>query len=221
MGQNMTKSTIKPKILYLEDKKKNIGILSILNGSKNDTYEFFYKELVKIPESQPVDIIITTHGGEALWCSKICYVLKNRTGESRVFVKSYAHSAGTIIALAATKLFITYDTSLSAIDTQCSPFSDLFQTSLQGLSKFIENPIATFSEMSKERAQYFREMTEKYLNKIHNKNLLMQKMHDEPPIHEQLFFKEDMNDLGIIYNLWDGNVKNIPNNISDSKLIEV
>ena len=202
-------TNVKPKLLYLEDEKKRSGLFSMVSGKHNDVYENFYDELIKIPENKPVDIIIKTHGGPALWCSKICYVLKNRTGKSRAFVKSYAHSAGAIIALAASEIYITYDTTLSAIDAQGSPLADLFQTSINGLSKLVESPVTNFVELNKARAQYFRESIEKFINDKHNKGLIMQKMHDESPIHEQLFFKEHMNDIGIVYNTWDGDGKNI------------
>jgi ClpP class serine protease len=217
MGKSTIKlTTKKPKILYLVDKKKSTGIFSFFNGKQNDTYEIFYNKLVEVPESDPVDIIITTHGGEALWCSKICHVLKNRSGKSRTFVKSYAHSAGAVVALTTTELYITYDATLSAIDAQGSPLVDLFRTSLQGLSRLVEHPISEFAQMTRARAQYFREITKKCLNAKHNKDLIMQKMHDETPIHEQLFFKDDMDTVGIIYAMWDGNVKNLPKNSSDN-----
>ena len=203
------KSNSKPKKLYLVDEKKKKGFLKYLSGRQKDVYEEFYKELTDTAENDNIDIIMTTDGGEALWCSKICYVLKNRTGKSRVFVKSYAHSAGTIIALAANELYITYDTTFSAIDAQGPPFVDLIQTSIQKLDKLVQDPRKAFIEISKERAYYFRHMVEKNLNtELHNRDLIMKIMHDETPLHEQLFFREDMDNLGIKYKLWDG--KNIP-----------
>jgi len=197
-------------ILYLVDKKKKDGILSLVTNYQEDVYEKFFDELIKIPENEPINIIITTDGGSAHWCSKICYVLKNRSGTSKVFVKSSAHSAGAIIALTASELYITYDTSLSAIDAQVSPLSDIFQTSLQNLSKFANDPVKTFSDLNKDRTIYFRNLTEKYLNDQHDKDLIMQTMHDSTSTHEQLFFKEDLDAMGIKYQIWDGDAKNIP-----------
>lgn len=194
------------KVLYLIDKTKKSNLFSILTGTKEDNiYEDFYKQLVNIPESDPVDIVITTNGGPAVWCNKICYVLKHRRGKSRAFVKSFAHSAGTIIALAASELFITYDTTFSSIDTQCSPLSELIQTSLRDLSDLLDNPLKSYAKVSKERTEYFRDVMKSYLNKKHNTDSIMKIMHDETTSHSQLFFKEHMNSIGIIYSIWNGN----------------
>lgn len=196
----------KPKKLYLVDKKKKSGIISSLTSSHVDVYENFYNELVKVPWTDPIDIIITTNGGSCLLCSKICYVLKNRKGKSRVFVKSHAHSAGTVIALTANELYITMDTTFSAIDAQGFPFSDVLQTSMQRIAKLVQDPKNAFVEISNERANYFRTIIEKYLNSdLHNKHSIMEFMHDKSPIHEQLFFREDMDRIGIKYKIWDGN----------------
>ena len=209
---NKKSKSIKPKVLYLKDRTAG-GLFSSLGGGAPDTYEIFHKKLMAVPYDRPVDIIITTHGGSALWCSKICYVLKHRSGQSRVFVKSYAHSAGAVIALTASELYITADTTFSAIDAQAFPFGDLFQTSLQGLSKLIQDPRKAFVELSNDRAQYFRQNVVKFLNNdLHNKDTIMKEMHDDSPIHEQLFFKEDMKRIGIKYKIWDG--KNL-NGISE------
>jgi hypothetical protein len=208
MGHKQSKtSNVKPIRLQLIDKKRSRGLLSAIKSGRDNVYEIFYKKITAIDDTRPVDIIITTHGGQALWCSKICYVLKHRTGTTRVFVKSYAHSAGTVIALAASELYITSDTTFSAIDAQGFPLDDLLQTSLQILPKILQNPRDTLVEMTTERVEYFRKETEKYINdKLHDKDLIMKNMHDGVPIHEQLFFKEDMNELGIKYKLWNGDV---------------
>lgn len=195
----------KPTKLFLVDKSKKNGLLSSLRGGQTDTYEKFYKELASVPYTKDVDIVLTTHGGSALWCAKICNILKNRTGRSRIFVKWYAHSAGTVIALTGKELYITPDTTFSAIDAQGFPFSDLLQTSIQRLSKLVNDPRNAFIEMNNERAKYFRTMIEKNLNeKLHNKELVMKNMHDDSPIHEQLFFREEMDAIGIKYKIWDG-----------------
>lgn len=208
---NSKKSTIKPKKIYLIDKKKQkSGFISVLKGDHDDIYETFYNNLMGIPDGKPVDIIIATQGGSAIWCSKICYVLKNREGKSRVFVKSHAHSAGTVIALSASELYITYDTTFSAIDAQTFPLNDLFQTSLQLLPKLFDDPRSALVNINKERAKYFRDIVEKCLSDSHNKELVMRYMHDDVSIHEQLFFKERMNEFGIKYNIWDGNDKKLP-----------
>ncbi|XWV25903.1 hypothetical protein QJ857_gp1178 [Tupanvirus soda lake] len=206
MGIIPSKKTVKPVILKLIDKPQKGGITSLLSD-EDDVYEKFYKKLVEIPEDKPIDIIITTHGGSAIWCSKICYVLSTRSGKSRVFVKHYAHSAGAVIALSASELYITYDTTLSAIDAQGFPLSDLFTTSINKLATLVQHPKQAFIDLTNSRSNYFRENVEKYLNAEHNKELIMQKMHDQSPIHEQLFFKNDFDDLGIKYKLWNGDIR--------------
>jgi hypothetical protein len=211
-NRNSTKKkALEPVKLVLNDGIKKTGLMSLIHGSSVDSYENFYKKLVGVPDDDPVDIIITTHGGSVIWCHKICNVLKNRKGQSRVFVKSYAHSAGTVISLSASQFFIMPYASLSAIDAQGFPLMDLLQTSIQGLPKLINNPQESFLEMSAERAKYFRDIVETCVNdKIHNKNLIMKIMHDEVPIHEKLFFKEDFDNIGIKYNLWSGDEKKLP-----------
>jgi ATP-dependent protease ClpP protease subunit len=210
MGGLQSKNQIcKPVLLKLVDKKKKSGILALLGSIDDNLYEKFYEELVKIPENCPIDIIINTQGGPALWCSKICYVLYMRSGYSRAFVYGCAHSAGTIIALSTDELYITYDTSFSAIDAQGFPLGDLFTTSINKLATLVQNPRQSFIDLTNERSNYFREMVEKFINNKHNKELIMQKMHDQSPIHEQLFFKPDLDKLEIYYHVWDGNIKNI------------
>ncbi|XWV24664.1 hypothetical protein QJ856_gp1120 [Tupanvirus deep ocean] len=205
MGLAQSKTTKKPIIIKLIDKPQKSGISSLISN-EDDIYEKFYKKLVEIPEDKPIDIIITTHGGPAIWCSKICYVLNNRSGKSRVFVKHYAHSAGAVIALSASELYITYDATLSAIDAQGFPLSDLFTTSINKLATLVQNPKQAFIDLTNSRSNYFRDNVEKYLNAEHNKELIMQKMHDQSPIHEQLFFKSDLDELGIKYKLWNGDI---------------
>lgn len=212
MGNQQIKDQIVPKKLFLVDRnKKKHNLIGLLMDNSENTYENFYHKLQKIPHTDPVDIIITTHGGQVLWCSKICYILKTRPGKSRVFVKSYAHSAGTIIALTASELYITYDTTFSAIDPQTFPFQDLIRTGLPTLIKLIENPYSTIKNITIERTQYFKNILNRWLNEnIHNKELIIKNMHDESVVHEQLFFKNDMDNIGITYKLWDGNTKKLP-----------
>lgn len=208
---NKSSSVTKPKKIKLTDKNSTSGISLIMNKRTVNDYETFYNQLVKVPDDQPVDIIITTHGGSALWCSKICYVLINRKGLSRIFVKSYAHSAGTAIALAGSELYITTDTTLSAIDTQGSPLSDLFHTSIKNLPEIITDPRKAMVNICKERSDYFRNITEQYVNtKLHNKENIMKHMHDNAPIHEQLFFKEELRTIGIQFKIWNGKEEDLP-----------
>lgn len=208
-SKSTTPAVVRPKLLHLLDKKEKSSIFSMILGKDENVYEKFYEDLVAVPEHEPVDIVISTHGGPALWCSKICYVIKHRSGKVRVFVKSFAHSAGAVIALTGAELYITYDSTLSAIDAQGSPIQDLFSTSMQGLSKLVESPRESYAEMSKARAKYFRDLVEQYLNDKHDKSAIMKVMHDDASIHEQLFFKENLDTLGIKYSIWDGIVKNI------------
>jgi ClpP class serine protease len=199
----------RPKVLYLIDKTKKSNLFSFLTGKDDNVYENFYKQLVSIPESEPVDIVITTTGGPAVWCNKICYVLKHRSGKSRAFIKSFAHSAGTIIALTTDELFITYDTTFSSIDVQWSPLAEIFQSSLKDFSTILENPLQSYAKISKERSDYFRDVMKYYINDKHNKDSIVKFMHDESTFHGQLFFKENMNSIGIVYSLWNGNVDSL------------
>jgi len=209
------KKVAKPHKIYLTDKKQKGGIINALKGNHTSVYENFYKELTSIADDQPVDMIITTQDGPVLWCSKISYVLKNRSGKSRAFVKGYAHSAGTVIALSATELYLTFDSTFSAIDAQAFPLADLLHTSLQRLPKLIEDPRSALVDISTERAKHFRDSIEECINeKIHDKKTIMENMHDKVYIHEHLFFKEKFNDLGIKYSIWDGNEKKLPEPIS-------
>lgn len=194
-------TTVEPVKLYLVDNKKISSI---------DIYESFYKTLAAVPYTTPVDIFITTNGGPASTCAKICYVIHNRPAKTRAFIKFNAHSSGTIIALSACELYITPDTTFSAVDAQYSPMSDLLRASVQKMPSLVKEPSLMLKTMTA-RAEYFREICHRYINKkLHNRESIMKHMHDDVVIHEQLFFKEDMDRIGIKYKLWSGHIQDIP-----------
>jgi ClpP class serine protease len=194
----------KNKVLYLIDKRSKFL-------SNNNDYKNLYLSLAKIESEKDVDIIIQTNGGELLWTTKICYLIKNRKGKTRIFVKNYAHSAGTLIALAGSELYLTFDSTLSPIDPQTSIFKDILVGPMKEFSKIItakkiKNEVG---DIFKQRTNYCKEKIKNYINdKLHNTETIIEKMFDEPSTHEVLFFKEELSDFGINYNLWNG--KDLP-----------
>jgi hypothetical protein len=212
---NMGKSQSKPKnILYLTDKKKKTGLQSLLSSNSDDTYKSFYLKLEAIPDDQEVIIVITTDGGEFIWCYKICQILQRRKGRSRVYVKSYAHSAGSVIALSAAELYLTPYATLSAIDPQCAPYSDILQTGIHTISKFLETRNVDslyngYHRIIHDRDQYCHDEIVDLINPAHNVDNIMKLMHDEVPTHEVLFNITKLKSMGVVFNTWNGDVSKI------------
>jgi len=181
-----------------------------MTNKGSDIYKNAFDKLLKMDDNVPVDIIIRTHGGPLLWAIKICTIIKNRKGKVRVFIDGYAHSAGTIIALTADEIYMINNSSLSAIDPQFSPIDCLTYFSSKDISKLVKGNIKdNFGDHYDKFTKYYCKKFSKLLNSKYDIEKIIEKMYLEPVDHSVLFHKEELEELGIETNEWDGKVDSI------------
>ncbi len=220
MGNSNTssKKKSKPQVIIFKDVKKK-SILSVIVTSSLNKYMKFYEQLINIPENKPIDIIITTHGGSATWCIKICELIKNRTGKVRVFVKDFSHSSGSIIALAGDELYMNFSANLSAIDPQLNIKEEFLIAPIKLLSKLFKDTVKnTINELPntiksnyEKQNNYYIEQIKYYVNQNEEiRDKILDEMYIKPVNHEVLFFKRNLEKMGIIVRDWDG--KKLPDN---------
>ncbi len=152
-------------------------------------YEILYKQIKAVPDEEPINIVITTHGGGFYWCQKICHVIRERKGIVRVFVKDYAHSAGSVIALSADEIHMNKYATMSAIDPQVDVLGYLSYMPLSKLGGIVQSKDNLVSYM----------------------NVMYEEIVDQGT----LFSISKMKELGVEVQDWDG--KQIPENPEDYK----
>ena len=195
--------------LYLIDPKQT-GILDYFADDEN-VYERLYNQLNAIPENEDVNIIIKTYGGSLTWCLKICETIKNRTGKTYAYVSDYAYSAGTIVALTSTELYMSKNASLSAIDPQYSVFS-VTQVALKTIPELLRSLDESKNHMKhsfEKELEYYKTQISKYINKYYNIENIIDKMLVNSVSHEQIFFIDELKNIGITIKDWDGKMESV------------
>jgi membrane-bound ClpP family serine protease len=84
--------------------------------------DILFKKLLTLDKNKNLNIFLKTYGGFSNVCNNICNELKQWKGKTSVYIKDFAYSAGTVIALSADKLYIGKNGKLSAINPMCSWF---------------------------------------------------------------------------------------------------
>lgn len=191
--------------LYLFDTKESAWD-SVFSPSTNHLEEL-YNELTKIPDNETVNIVIKTHGGCLLWCNKITLLFKQREGKVRVFVKDYAHSAGSMLALAADEIYMNRYATMSAIDPQIDTFGFISYLPLKNLSGMIKDGQGLASYLT-DNSEYHRNDTKKMINIQYNVDKIMDVMYDGVKDHSTLFDRDAVEQLGVRIYDWDG--ENVP-----------
>lgn len=195
--------------LYLIDSNESGGIYNTLFSSNNNNiYKQLYEQLNLLPEDKPVNIVIQTYGGEAVWCLKICETIKNRKGLVRAYVKNYAYSAGSVIALAADELYMTKNASLSAIDPQMSPLSILSQIGMKTIPNLLgDNAKEGLKASFTSQIDYYKSLFSSYINERYDKEKIINEMFVGAVNHEHIFFARQLMEwtCGFDIKLWDGN----------------
>jgi hypothetical protein len=80
----------------------------------------FVEMLHNIPENSPIDLLLNTGGGDVDACEKLVKLMLAKAGTQpfRVIVPDLAKSAGTLMALAASKIIMSNTSELGMIDPQ-------------------------------------------------------------------------------------------------------
>jgi serine dehydrogenase proteinase len=80
----------------------------------------FVEMLHNIPENSPIDLLLNTGGGDVDACEKLVKLMLAKAGTQpfRVVVPDLAKSAGTLMALAASKIIMSNTSELGMIDPQ-------------------------------------------------------------------------------------------------------
>lgn len=203
--------------LFLVDPKEGGGIYNTLFGGNSDDniYKQLYEKLNELPEGVDVNIVIRTFGGPAVWCLKICETIKNRKGLVRAYIKDYAYSAGSVIALAANELYMTRNASLSAIDPQISPLSVLSQIGLKSIPNLLHNDLAQTSKELKDgfsnQLEHYKSLFSEYLNERYNKEKVIKEMFVNATSHEHIYFARHLTGWFCGFNIhnWDGKTESL------------
>lgn len=200
-------------IEIIDVENEDNGLLSLLLGSnkKKDIYQQAYERFVEIPLEEPVDFILQTNGGSLFWCQKLTNLIRTRSGKVRIFVKDRAHSAGTLLCLAADEIYLTQNASLSPIDPQMDVISNLLTAPIKQLSHlFDEKRSEILNNNLKNHDEYYRITISKQFNPTYDSDLLIKTFYTDPVSHSCLFFSSDLSDLKLHIFSWTGKLDSIP-----------
>lgn len=209
MGIFSSKPSVEFYKLELSDVKIR-GVIAALHSIGSNIYDDLYDKLLELPDDKPLHLYVDTHGGELLYCVKICRILRSRTHPVHVFVNRHAHSAGAIISLCANELHMKPYATLSAIDPQIallhqfeSSFPvkgivDILNTNLADntVSTIVSNMHDFYDKMLRDQYKVIREcINAKYTDA--EKDAIMKTMFIEPPYHSCLFYIDDLRTMGV------------------------
>jgi ClpP class serine protease len=186
---------------YLFDTKESAW--NSLFMPSTDHLEELYNELTKVPDNETINIVVKTHGGSLLWCNKITLLFKQREGKVRVFVKDYAHSAGSMLALASDEIYMNRYATMSAIDPQIDTFGFISYLPLKNLSSMIKDGQGLATYLS-DNSEFHKNDTRKMINTQYNVDKIMEVMYDGVKDHATLFDRNAVEALGVRIFEWDG-----------------
>lgn len=113
-------TTINPDhVLYLQDEKDTDGTRGGCCGHKSFLQDMdkIRAELQRIPDDHTLNVVLYTNGGDIFYTTILLKLLRKRKHGYRVFIRKYAASAGTIIALGAKEIIMrSTDSCLTKID---------------------------------------------------------------------------------------------------------
>ena len=118
------RSEILRRIETQRDSKALLYVTSDRQGMSaqigKDVYDFFVKHLDRVWPSPRISFILHTAGGDTAAAWQIINLLRIFCEELEVIVPSRAHSAGTLMALGASRIFLTKQATLGPIDPSIS-----------------------------------------------------------------------------------------------------
>lgn len=98
-------------------------VITISDTIDKECYHSFVNQYYQCGTNDELIIDITTVGGETTWAYMIAKSLQQHEGPVTARITKYALSAGTIIALACSKITLSNIGCLGPIDPQCSGIS--------------------------------------------------------------------------------------------------
>jgi hypothetical protein len=110
--------------LLIEDIEKTTGRELIVyfalesEGINHSDADDISEIIVGLRDTNSVDLIINSPGGQVDSVEKVISVLKNRLGNYRVIVPNFAKSGGTVIALSSSEIVLGVNSELGPIDPQ-------------------------------------------------------------------------------------------------------
>jgi ClpP class serine protease len=106
------------------NREEQTSLLCYVSGleteiDRNDVIGFV-EMLHNVSENSPIDLLLNTYGGDVDACEKLVKLILAKAGtrEFRVIVPDLAKSAGTLMALAASKILMSNASELGMIDPQ-------------------------------------------------------------------------------------------------------
>ena len=181
--------------------KSNINIVYNDNDNKNEIYMYIndinsstnfnqvYDELCQLDNTKNLNIYITTNGGNAIACNKVCKKLNQWSGTTRTYVTDYAYSAGTMIALTTDELYMSKNATLSAINPINEWYDKRFICSI--LPRLFLSGMYNPELISHASANFLSQ----YINKKYNVDNIMHVMYKSVNCHATLFDLAQMNEI--------------------------
>lgn len=113
------------RIVFLVEKEKSGGLFSFTasSGLTMTDARNFVNTLRSFPPDQNIDLIVDTPGGQFAATEVIVNAMLNHKGIVTVFVPFRATSAGTLISLAASNIYLGQNAFLGPVDCQYNGFS--------------------------------------------------------------------------------------------------
>jgi ATP-dependent protease ClpP protease subunit len=190
---------------FLSVQKQKSSFDSVFSEPQVNIYEALYEVVKKVPEEETINIVVKTHGGPLYWTEKITKVFMERSGKVRVFVKDYAHSAGSVLALAADEVYMNKFATMSAIDPQVNILGFFSYLPLAKLGSFISNK-ENLSNFLNSQSDQDKSVIRNIVKEKHPDNVdeIMTALYDNIVYHGTLFTRTEMEELGINIIDWDG-----------------
>lgn len=118
--QRITNALVSDGVSY-DSKNHLIRIQGPINKACADKFYQIYSD--RVEHSTQLVVELTTTGGSSFWAQLIASILAYHEGESIVRVPFYAMSAGTLIALSASRIEMTPYACLGPVDSQLAGWS--------------------------------------------------------------------------------------------------
>lgn len=117
---------INAKRLLYNYNTKTFYMTNDINSQLIDDFKNF---MFSVGPTQPIDIVLETHGGSFSGAQMISDIIVSHGGISNAIVLNKAFSAGTLIALSCTNLYMHRNAHLSPVDVQQGNFFSTVQLS--------------------------------------------------------------------------------------------
>ena len=121
-----TSRPIDPSIIYIIDEQLIEGRCDLVGSAFDHLIEICQK-IDQAPKDQPIKLILSTGGGKIALCLILLKKLKTHPTGYLAYIHHGCFSAGTILALGATTIYMNNDSYLGKIDPQIT-------TAIKGLN---------------------------------------------------------------------------------------